>query len=129
MYCTTICPARFLLAHCDDTGRLAGYLRATWIALPLFALYPGRDTEPFRQALSVVKEHYTADWDASCVAWLLRCLSDAGLPAETALVARCLADLEKKQRPDGSWGSEDGEEHVVGATVEALRVLRAYGRI
>jgi hypothetical protein len=125
----TGCPARFLLAHCDDTGRLAGYLRATWIALPMFALYPGRDTEPFRQALSVVQEHYAADWDSSCVAWLLRCLSDAGLPAETALVARCLADLEKKQRPDGSWGSEDGEEHAAGATVEALRALRAYRRI
>jgi hypothetical protein len=125
----TGCPARFLLAHRDETGRLTGYLRATWIALPLFALYPGRDAEPFRRALSVVEEHYAADWDASCVAWLLRCLGDAGLPAERGLVARCLADLEGKQRADGSWGSEDGEEHAAGATVEALRALRAYGRI
>jgi hypothetical protein len=123
------CPALFLLAHCDETGRLAGYLRATWIALPMLALHPGRDSEPFRRAMSVVEVHYAADWDASRVAWLLRCLGDAGLPAEVGLVARCLADLEGKQRPDGSWGSEDGEDHAAGATVEALRVLRAYGRI
>lgn len=60
---------------------------------------------------------------------LLRCLGDAGLPADLGLVVRCLADLEGKQRADGSWGSEDGEAHAAGATVEALRVLRVYERI
>jgi trigger factor len=65
----------------------------------MLALHPGRDSEPFRRALSVVEVHYAADWDASRVAWLLRCLGDAGLPAELGLVARCLADLEGKQRP------------------------------
>jgi hypothetical protein len=54
-----------------------------------------------------------------------------GLPADHPLTARCLADLERKQRPDGSWEPEEGEgeEHAVNATVAALRALKGYGLI
>ena len=127
----TYCPTDFLLAHRDKSGKLAGYLRATWIALPMLAFYPGRDSEPFQQALTVVEANYSPDWEGSYLAWLLRCLQDAGLPVDHALVSRCLADLERKQRPDGSWRPEqgEGEEHAVNATVAALRALKDYGRI
>jgi len=125
----TGCPTDFLLAHCDETGRMVGYLRATWIALPMLAFYPGPDSEPFQKAVSVVEASYSADWQGSYLAWLLRCLQDAGLPADHPLVGHCLADLERKQRPDGSWEPEDGEEHAVNATVAALRELKRYGRI
>jgi hypothetical protein len=63
------------------------------------------------------------------LAWLLRCLLDAGLPAIHPLVSRALADLERQQRTDGSWEAEDGEAFAVSATVEALRALKGYGRI
>jgi hypothetical protein len=43
----TTCPTDFLLAHSDETGRLAGYLRATWIALPMLTFYPGPDPDSF----------------------------------------------------------------------------------
>ncbi|KPL21177.1 MAG: hypothetical protein AMJ93_10205 [Anaerolineae bacterium SM23_84] len=127
----TGCPADFLLAHCDTNGRLTGYLRATWIALPMFALYPGPDSEPFRKAVAVVDANYSPDWQGAYLAWLLRCLHDAGLPADHALVARCLDDLERKQQLEGSWEPEEGEgeEHAVTATVAALRELTRYGRI
>jgi len=125
----TYCPTDFLLAHCDESGRLAGYLRATWIALPMLAFYPGPDSEPFRRALAVVEANYSPDWEGAYLAWLLRCTQDAGLPADHPLVARSLVNLERKQRADGSWESEDGEKFAVSATVEALRVLKGYGRI
>jgi len=127
----TTCPTDYLLAHCDETGRLAGYLRATWMALPMLAFYPGLDSEPFRRAVAVVEADFSPDWEGAYLAWLLRCLQDAGLPADHPLVARCLADLERKQRPDGSWGPEqgEGEEHAANATVAALRALKGYGRI
>jgi len=68
----TYCPTDFLLAHCDESGRLAGYLRATWIALPMLAFYPGPDSEPFRRALAVVEANYSPDWErtwpGSCAA-------------------------------------------------------------
>ena len=127
----TRCPADFLLAHCDEAGRLAGYLRATWIAVPMLAFYPGPDSEPFRRALAVVEASFSPDWAGAYLAWLARCLRDAGVPAGQPPAARCLADLERKQRPDGSWGPEEGEgeEHAVDATVAALRALKTYGRI
>jgi hypothetical protein len=122
----THCPADFLLAHCAESGRLAGYLRATWIALPMLTFYPGLDSEPFRRAVAIVEANYSAGWEGGCLAWLLRCLYDAGLPADHPLVVRCLTDLGRKQRPDGSWGPEEGEEHTINATITVLRVLRAY---
>ncbi|MBM4429152.1 MAG: terpene cyclase/mutase family protein [Chloroflexi bacterium] len=125
----TRCPADFLLAHCDTSGRLAGYERATWLALPMLAFCPGRDSEPFRKAVVVVEASYSPDQPGSYLAWLLRCLQDAGLPAEHPLVARALADLQRRQQPNGSWESEDAAEFAVGATVEALRVLKGYGLI
>ncbi len=126
----TRCPADYLLAHRDGSGRMAGYLRATWLALPMLAFYPGSDSEPFRQALAVVEAYYSADWEGGYLAWLLRCLHNAGLPADHPLAARCLADLERKQRPDGSWAPEEGEgeQHAANATLWALRALREYGR-
>jgi hypothetical protein len=125
----TRCPTDFLLAHRDETGRLTGYLRDTWIALPMLAFRPGPDSEPFRRALAIVKANYSPDWEGSYLAWLLRCLQDSGLPSNQPLVARCLADLERKQRTDGSWASESGEGYAVGATISALRVLKGYRRL
>lgn len=125
----TRCPAGFLLAHGDEAGRLAGGLRSTWMALPMLALYPGPDSEPFRRALAVVASGYSPERRGSHLAWLLRCLQDAGLPSAQPLVARCLADLERAQRADGSWAPEGGAGHAVDATLGALRALKGYGRL
>jgi hypothetical protein len=125
----TYCPTDFLLAHCDRDGRLAGYLRATWIGLPMLALYPGRDSEAFGRALAVIEANYSPDWEGAYQAWLLHCLHDAGVPTDHPLPARCLADLERSQRPDGSWSPKagEGEQHAVNATLRALRAAKAYG--
>jgi len=127
----TRCPSHFLLANADETGRLAGYLRATWLALPLLAFYPGLDSEPFRRALAVTETSFSPGWDAAYLAWLLRCLHDSGVASTHPLVARCLDELERKQRADGSWAPEEGEgeERSANATVAALRALKGYGRI
>lgn len=126
----TRCPADFLLAHCDQSGRMAGYLRATWLALPMLAFYPGTDSAAYERAVAVVERSYSADWEGAYLAWLLRCLKDAALPAHHPLVRRSLADLERKQRSDGSWDPEsgEGEEHRVNATIGAIHALRTYGR-
>jgi hypothetical protein len=85
----------------------------------MLSFYPGPDLESFYRALAVVETTYSPGWEGAYLAWLLRCLQDAGLPTDHPLVARCLADLIHKQRPDGSWEPEEGEgeEHAVNATV------------
>jgi hypothetical protein len=95
----------------------------------MLAFYPGPDPESFHRAVAVVEANYSPDWQGAYLAWLLRCLQDAGLPADHPLVARCLADLECKQQPDGSFEPESGERYAVDATVAALRALKGYGLI
>jgi hypothetical protein len=127
----TYCPTDFLMANCDENGRLTGYLRATWIALPMLALYPGPEPESFQKAISVVESNYSPDKEGSYLTWLLRCLKDAGLSSEHPLVDRCLTDLKQKQRSDGSWQPEKGEgkEFSVNATIGALRAFKRYNII
>ncbi|MFX0025819.1 MAG: prenyltransferase/squalene oxidase repeat-containing protein [Candidatus Hermodarchaeota archaeon] len=127
----TYCPTDFLMANCDESGRLTGYLRATWIALPMLAFYPGPEPKSFQKAISVVESNYSPDWEGSYLAWLLRCLNDAGLSRSHALVERCLVDLKRKQRIDGSWQpeNEEGEDHSVNATIEAVHAFKKYNLI
>lgn len=127
----TRCPTDFLLSHCDAAGRMKGYLRATWISLPMLAFHPGPRSEPYRKAIAVVEESYSEEWTGAHIAWLLRCLKDAHLSIDHSLVSRVIIDLENKQRQDGSWEPEpgEGEEHAVNATISALRSLSSYGRI
>jgi len=127
------CPGKFLLAHREPSGRLAGSskdLRATWDWLVLLSYSPGPDSELFRQTLAVIENGFSPEkWEGSYLAWLTCCLRDAGLPAHHPFVKRCLSELVEKQRPDGSWDSEDGEAFAANATIEALRVIKHYGVI
>jgi hypothetical protein len=127
----TYCPTDFLVENSDESGRLKGYFRATWLALPMFSFYPGVESEPFQKAISIVDSNYSPDWEGSYIAWLLRCLRDSNLKIDNPLVKRCLTDLEEKQRKDGSWQPEngEGEEHAVNATIEALRAFKSYNII
>jgi len=124
------CPVRFLEKHVEPSGLLKGYLRATWDALVIFGYHPGADSELFANTLKAIEHSFNPEaWDGSVVAWLLRALRDSGLGADHQLVSRSLDVLEARQLSDGSWGSEDGEEYSVWATVDALRVLRDFRRI
>ncbi len=125
------CPTGFLLANCEDSGRMTGYFRATWLALPMLAFHPGDKSKPFLRSLAFVAKSFSSDWDSGYLGWLLRCLYDSGVPAEHPLASRCLDSLEQLQHRDGYWDPEEGEgpEHIADATLTALRALRRYGRI
>ncbi|UCC20617.1 MAG: terpene cyclase/mutase family protein [Promethearchaeota archaeon] len=124
----TKCPTDFLLANCNSKGRLAGYLRATWLALPMLAFFPGPDSESFIRAVKVVEENFSSDWKGAYIAWLIRCLKDGGLDPNHNLVIKSLSTLKKLQKLDGSWDPEEGEgeEHRVNATICALRAFKEF---
>ncbi|MFX1378302.1 MAG: prenyltransferase/squalene oxidase repeat-containing protein [Promethearchaeota archaeon] len=124
----TYCPTDFLLANSDSSGRLKGYLRATWLALPMLAFYSGADAESFNKAVKVVEENFSPDWKGAYIAWLIRCLKDARLSSDHKLVLKSLSELEMKQKTDGSWDQEEGEgeEHRVNATICALRAFKEF---
>jgi len=122
------CPTDFLLAQSDSSGRLKGYLRATWLALPMLAFYPGPDPESFNRAVKVIEERFSPDWKGAYIAWLIRCLKDGGLPSNHNLVIKSLSELEIKQKSDGSWDPEEGEgeQHRINATICALRAFKEF---
>lgn len=121
------CPVHFLLNHRDESGRLIGYQRATWDALPIFHRFPQLSGDAYAQALAATEQELApTEWAGSYVAWLLRALRDCRLPADHGLVESLLGALMNRQRADGSWDSESGEEHAVDATIEVLRVLKDF---
>jgi len=103
------CPVDFLLAHQEPSGRLAGYLRATWDALPVFSRYPRGNSRPFELALAATETEFSPqEWEGSYLAWLLLCLRDAGLPASHSLVTRSLDRLVEPAGREAATGRELG---------------------
>ena len=119
----------FLLNHRDETGRFYGFFHSTWIATSVFAKAGPQYAAVVEQGLQVLVGRPLSEWVASQIGWALSCLAQAGIPKAHPFVERGLAELACRQRPDGSWASEDGQTHDVGATVEAVKVLKHYNSV
>ncbi len=116
----------FLLKHQDKSGRFYGYLHTTWIAIAVFLLAGERYARVSQSGLQFLAGKNIVEWDDSQIAWALDCLSRAGLPKNHPFIDNCLAELVRRQKPDGSWASEDGESFAVGATIQAVKVFKRY---
>jgi len=119
--------AGFLLSHQDESGRIEGFVRATYTALPFLSLHPGKESLPFQRALDFTRAAFDPSWEGSNIAWLLRCLGDAGVSSSHPLTRQTIDALSSAQRPDGSWAGEDGPQFDVSSTIDAIRALRQYG--
>ncbi|MBE0432271.1 terpene cyclase/mutase family protein [candidate division WOR-3 bacterium] len=117
----------FLLKHQDRTGKFYGYLHNTWIATSVFAMAGDPYAGVVKRGLGFLMDRPLSEWADSQIAWALDCLASAGLPKEHAFVERSLAELIRRQQADGTWISEDGAEHDVGATIAAVKALKHYG--
>jgi hypothetical protein len=117
----------FLLKHRNEAGKFYGFLHTTWIAAGVFHMAGAQYAEVVRQALQVLMHRPLSEWVDSQICWALDGLGRAGVPKEQPFVEKGLAELCQRQAPNGSWSSEDGEARAVGATIEALKVLRLYG--
>jgi len=119
----------FLRPHQDETGRFHGYLHTTWIATSAFLLAGPAEDRVSDRGLQALLDLPLGEWEDSQLAWALSCLGPAGLPAAHPFAAQALDALGLRQRPDGSWASEDGDSYAVGATIQVLGVLTRYGRL
>jgi squalene cyclase len=117
----------FLLQHQDKTGKFYGYLHTTWIATSVFLMAGDLYEKIARQGMQALSLTPISEWDDSQIAWAMDCLSRGGLPKDHPFVSACLSELVRRQKPDGSWASEDGEGFAVGATIQAVKVLKRYG--
>ncbi len=117
---------RFLIRYQEKSGALPGYYHATWIATGAFLLAGDRYARMAGAGIKFLSELVHTEWSDSQIAWALDCLSTGGLLMDHPLVSSLLSELVKRQKPDGSWASEDGEAYAVGATIQALKVLKRY---
>jgi hypothetical protein len=119
----------YLIRNQDPSGRVHGYLHTTWIAAAVFLMAGERYVTMANLALQALYARPLADWDDSQVAWALDCLSKAGLPQDHPFVEASLIELPNRQKPDGSWASEEGEDSALSATIQVLKVLHRYALV
>jgi hypothetical protein len=117
----------FLLNHQDETGKVYGYLHTTWITTSVFFMAGQPYAEVAGKGMHVIMAKPISEWASSQISWALDCLGRAGLSKYHPFIERCLAELIRRQDSEGKWSSEDGEDYAVGATIEALKVLKHYG--
>lgn len=117
----------FLLQQRDEMGRLPDVWHSTWIATSVFYMAGPQYVKTARQGFRVLMESPLSEWVDSQICWALDCLGRAGVPKDQPFIEDALAELRGRQAADGSWASEDGAAFAVGATIEALKVLKLYG--
>lgn len=116
----------FLVSHQEDSGKFFGFLHNTWIAVSAFAL-AGR---PYAKIVSKGLKYLVAkpfdEWADSQIAWALECLGRAGLPRVHPFVSECIDELASRQKPDGTWVSEDGDAFTAQATLSAVKAFKIF---
>jgi hypothetical protein len=120
-------PLEFITNHRNPDGLILDDQQTTWDSLVLFSRSPGKESELFAETIEIIEKKFSPDeLMGGNLAYLLCCLRDAGLDAYHPIVNLSTDELIQKQREDGSWESEYGDEYATAATIEALRVLKHY---
>lgn len=114
----------FLLTQLDATGGLPSFVNAHWIALALFHR-AGLQDEATRLSAHVATR--VPELSASDLAWLVDCLTVAGLNEEDVLLSRSAHRLGELQRPTGEWVDDPTEPGATDCTVQSLIALARLG--
>ena len=117
----------FLISHQEESGKFFGFLHTTWIAVSAFAIAGRPYAKIVSKGLKYLMGKPFDEWADSQIAWVLECLGRAKLSKVHPFISDCLAELAQRQKPDGTWISEDGEEFTARATLSAIRAFKIYG--
>lgn len=117
--------AEYLGTHLDQDGQMPSFLHTHWLAGGLFHKLGLQTSERIFDYLhNKINELATSN-----LSWLITTLCAAGVPATYSLLDEAVALLEKNQKDDGRWESEDGSRQDVHATLEAIRAFSLCGRL
>ena len=117
---------RFLKDCQNEVGKIEGFLHSSWIGTSVFAIYEGWGSERVEKEVGFLEN--VEEWEASQISWMLWCFAFADMPKDHSFATTMLRELGKRQRDDGSFASEDGDAFAVNATIEAIKVMRLYGK-
>ncbi len=119
--------AAFLASRQDEAGKIYGFLHSSWLAASVFAMAGGAYAKATARALAFLASRPVAAWADSQLAWALSCLGAAGVSRDDGFVSAALAELDRRQRPDGGWMSEDGPAFAVNAVIDAVKAWGRFG--
>jgi len=115
---------RFLKNCQNEAGKIEGFLHNSWIGTPVLAMECGWESVGVRKGVAYLES--VTGWESSQISWMLWCFLMAHIPKENPFAARMRNELPLRQRFDGSFASEDGDEFSVSATIEALKVTSLF---
>lgn len=117
--------ATLLHDHLDERGCLPSFLHTHWLAAAVW--YRLGDRELAERTLAAISGQLDQTTPASSLSWLITCLRMVAAPANHPAIVQALTLLERGQRADGGWTSEDGPSGDAHTTLEALRALHLCG--
>jgi len=113
---------RFIENYKRDDGSFEGYPVTNWF---MFSVYSQLgDTKKAKHMVPLLKEYM--EKDTKCIIWYLDCIWRA--KRQNLLAEELLDMLENSQEEEGYWKTVDGKKYYPWITVEAIRVLRTWGR-
>jgi len=113
---------RYMEKFMREDGSFEGYPVTNWI---MFSVYSQLGEKEKADKL-VPSLKASMERDTKCIIWYLDSIWRA--KRENLLADDLLDILEKSQTEDGNWKTVDGKKHYPAVTVEAIRVLRTWGR-
>lgn len=113
---------QFLERHQAPSGAYAGFRHNTWLAVAVTGMLSGWDAPAVRRGLDFLSGIPGEQWITSQISWMLWAFLKGGAPLENSFFTRMYEQLLRRQKNDGSFLAEDGEEYAVNATIEALKV-------
>lgn len=116
----------FLIEYQNESGRFEGFLHSTRIGASVIAMVEDWESDRVRTAIKYLDDVDSDKWVASQISWMLWCFVIADGPKDNSFVRKMLQELIKRQRKNGDFASEDGDEFAVNATLEAIKVILLY---
>jgi hypothetical protein len=103
-----------------------GFHHTTWIASSVFLMEGESYAEAAMIGIQNLVRRKGSEWQDSQIAWALDCLGNAGLPRDHPWIQTGIKELIRRQAPDGSWSSEEGEASAVNGTIAVLKAFKRY---
>ena len=116
----------FLIEYQNESGKFEGFLHSSWIGTSVIAMNEGWESKRVKMSLEFLDHIDRSSWVASQISWMLWCFVIADGPKDNSFVRKMLQELIKRQRKNGDFASEDGDEFAVNATVEVVKVMILY---
>jgi squalene cyclase len=116
----------YLDAQFQEKTLFKGFHHTTWIASSVFLMAGEAYTEAAMVGLQNLLRRKSSDWQNSQLAWALDCLGNADLPRDHPFIQTGIKVLVRRQAPNGSWSSKEGEASAVNGTIAVLKVFKRY---